>query len=171
MSELQVSSIDSRTREEPPSARTRAQTRASAATQNLVQQNQVLQDQVQQAQLLNQDLEMSSESSSTSSSSSSSFALSAYVRRPVVNPALSDSSSEAPSRTEQVAAAPQQSVHASGSGISRLLVKQAAKIPKIFTSRLSCQLAIRVSQKNKILETDLKTIFMGCNIMLKVRKS
>ena len=137
MSELQVSSIDSRTREEPPSARTRAQTRASAATQNLVQKNQVLQDQVQQVQLLNQDLEMSLESSSTSSSSYSSFALSAYVRRPVVNPALSDSSSEAPSRREQIAAATQQSVRLSGSGMNQLLVKQAAKIPRVFTTRRS----------------------------------
>ena len=91
---------------------------------------------VGQAQLVNQDLEMSSESSSTSLNSSS-FVLSAYVRRPAATPALSDSSSEAPSRREQIAAATQQSVRSSGSGMNQLLVKQAAKIPRVFTTRRS----------------------------------
>jgi hypothetical protein len=121
-----------------------------------------------QAQLLNQDLEMSSDSSSTSSSSSSSFVLSAYVNRPLVAPPLSVSSSENPSRVEPVAAATQRSVHSNGSGMSRLLVKQAAKIPKIFTSRLSCQLAMGLDRaKAKQICAEFNPTFESRSFKLK----
>ena len=86
----------------------------------------------------------------------------------MVNPALSDSSSEAPSQAEQVAAAPQPSVHGSGSGISRLLVKQAAKIPKIFTSRLSCQLAMGLERaKAKQICAEFNPTFESRSFKLK----